>query len=153
MGIVYSITNIIIWHFDNKRVKEEINKIEEIVEVEESEDNENTEVIIQEEEIPEFNPYWDYIKMKLIDVDFSELKKINSETVGWVQVPGTDINYPFVQARDNKYYLENSFYKENSASGWIFLDYRNNKNDYDKNTIIYGHALKVGAMFGTLKIY
>lgn len=114
------------------------------------EDTEETE-IIEQEEVPEFNPYWDYIKMNLIDVDFSELKEMNSSIAGWIKLGGTNINYPFVQGNDNSYYLTHSFNKSGNQAGWIFLDYRNNKDEYDKNTIIYGHALQTGSMFGSLK--
>lgn len=52
------------------------------------------------------NPYWDYIKMNLINVDFAQLKAQNNDTAGWIQVNGTNINYPFVQTTDNSYYLK-----------------------------------------------
>ena len=44
----------------------------------------------------------------MLNVDFSELKKINNNVKGWVQVNGTNINYPFVQSNNNKYYLTHS---------------------------------------------
>ena len=55
--------------------------------------------------------------MNLINVDFNELKKINSNTKGWIQVNGTNINYPFVQAKDNKFYLTHSFDKSYNSAG------------------------------------
>ena len=89
--------------------------------------------------------------MNLINVDFDELKKINSNTKGWIQVNGTNINYPFVQAKDNKYYLIHSFDKSYNNAGWVFLDYRNNINSLSKNTIIYAHGRLDTTMFGSLK--
>ena len=89
--------------------------------------------------------------MSLINVYFKELKKINNQTKGWIQVNGTNINYPFVQAKDNKYYLTRSFDKSYNDAGWLFLDYRNNINNLEKNTIIYGHSRLDKTMFGTLK--
>lgn len=151
IGIIYSGINLLRWVIDNNKTKTEINNIEEKVDVEEVNDSEETEIIEPEEKQNEFNPYWDYIKMKLIDVDFNELKSINSDVKGWVQLGGTNINYPFVQGNDNKYYLSHSFYKKYNQAGWVFLDYRNLGSSNDKNTIIYGHALKAGSMFGTLK--
>ena len=85
---------------------------------------ENVEIIEQIAEISPTDPYWDYIKMSLIDVDFSELLKINSSTVGWIQVNVNNINYPFVMANDNKYYLTHTFNKSYNSAGWVFLDYR-----------------------------
>ena len=109
------------------------------------------EIIEQVEEIPQANPYWDYIEMNLINVNFNELKQINSNTKGWIQVNGTNINYPFVQAKDNKYYLTHSFDKSYNSAGWVFLDYRNNINELSKNTIIYAHGRTDKTMFGSLK--
>ena len=70
---------------------------------------------------------------------------------GWIKVDGTDIDYPFVQTTNNSYYLNHSFTKEENKSGWIFLDYRNNINNLDKNTIIYGHSRYDSSMFGSLR--
>ena len=70
---------------------------------------------------------------------------------GWIEVDGTNINYPIVQSTDNSYYLNHSFSKEENKSGWIFLDYRNNINNFDKNTIIYGHSRYDSSMFGSLR--
>lgn len=89
--------------------------------------------------------------MNLINVDFNELKSINSNTKGWIQVNGTNINYPFVLATDNKYYLTHSFDKSYNGAGWVFLDYRNNINELSKNTIIYAHGRLDTTMFGSLK--
>ena len=89
--------------------------------------------------------------MNLIDADFNELKQINKEVKGWIQVNGTNINYPYVQASDNDFYLNHSFDKSSNGAGWIFMDYRNNSQEFDKNTIIYGHGRSNTSMFGTLK--
>ena len=92
--------------------------------------------------------------MNLINVDFKNLKDINSDTVGWIQVNGTNINYPFVQTTDNDYYLTHSFYKKSNDAGWVFLDYRNNiksiKTNRDRNIILYAHSRLDKTMFGSL---
>lgn len=80
-----------------------------------------------------------------------ENKIINKDIVGWLKVNNTNIDYPFVKYKDNKYYLNHNLKKEKSSSGWIFLDYRNNINLKNKNSIIYGHARKDKTMFGTLR--
>ena len=84
------------------------------------------------------------------DKSFVTLSKINPDIVGWLTVNNTKVNYPVVQADDNEYYLKQDFYKSKVSSGWIFMDYRNNPSVLDDNTIIYGHKLKSGLMFGTL---
>lgn len=145
-----SIYNIIKWKLDSNKTNEEINTIQENTNIEEVKDNKGTEIIKQAEKIPKENPYWDYIKMNMIDVNFDNLKKINSDVVGWIKVNGTNINYPFVQSKDNKYYLTHSFNKSYNNAGWVFLDYRNN-NINNRNTIIYAHGRTDKTMFGTLR--
>ena len=145
-----SIYNIIKWKLDSNKTNEEINTIQENTNIEEVKDNKGTEIIKQAKKIPKENPYWDYIKMNMIDVNFDNLKKINSDVVGWIKVNGTNINYPFVQSKDNKYYLTHSFSKSYNNAGWVFLDYRNN-NINNRNTIIYAHGRTDKTMFGTLR--
>lgn len=147
---IFSMTYILMWFKDNNDTENVTENIEEITEVNEVIDNENTEVIEQIETAKEDDPYWDFIKMNLINVDFSELKAQNSSTVGWIKVNGTNINYPFVQTNDNDYYLTHSFDGSYNQAGWIFLDYRNNISNLDKNTIIYGHSRLNKTMFGSL---
>lgn len=146
-----SIYNIVMWSVDNKNIEKEVSEIEQITDIKEVEDNEKTEIIEQKEEIPKSNPYWDFIKTSLINVDFTELKKKNSDTKGWIQVNGTNINYPFVQTTDNDYYLTKSFNKKKNNAGWVFLDYRNNIDNLQRNTIIYAHGRIDTTMFGSLK--
>ena len=111
---IYPLSNIFYWFKDNQKTDNQVKEIIEKVEVTEIKDNDNTEIIIQEKEEPINSPYWNYIKTPLISVDFNELKEINSETVGWINLPGTNINYPFVQTKDNDYYLNHSFDKTNN---------------------------------------
>ena len=148
--LVYSIYNIIVWRLDSNKTNNQIEEIQEEIPIIEIEDNDNTEIIEQEEEIPKSNPYWDYIGMNMIDVNFSELKNINNDVRGWIKLNGTNINYPFVQASDNKYYLTHSLDKSYNSAGWLFLDYRNNSTD-NRNTIIYAHGRNDKTMFGSLR--
>lgn len=153
LALGFSIYKIINWDKDNKRVKEqeeEIKKITDIVEVDEK-DNKNIEVIEQKEEIAKENPYWDFIKIPLISVNFDELKKKNSDTVGWIKVDNTNINYPVVKCSNNDFYLNHGFDEKWNDAGWIFMDYRNNPVNFDKNTVIYGHSRVDKSMFGTLR--
>ncbi len=151
IALIISTINIVKWKLDSNKIDKQIEEIQEIVEVREVVDTDTTEIVEQEEEIPKSNPYWDYIGMNLINVDFNELKSINSNTKGWIQVNGTNINYPFVQATDNKYYLTHSFDKSYNGAGWVFLDYRNSIREFKKNTIIYAHSRLDNTMFGSLK--
>lgn len=82
---------------------------------------------------------------------FDSLLKMNKDTVGWIYVKNTNINYPVVQGNRNNYYLWRDFNKKRNNFGWIFMDYRNDHNNLDQNTIIYGHNVKEGIMFGTMR--
>ena len=148
--IIFCIKEILSWQRDNKNTDKQVEEINEKVEVKEVKDSENTEIVNPPEE-DKSNPYWDYIQMNLMNVDFKELKNTNDSTKGWIKVNGTTINYPFVQTNDNDYYLTHSFDKSYNEAGWVFLDYRNNIDDLDKNTILYGHGRMNKTMFGSLK--
>ena len=89
--------------------------------------------------------------MNLISVNFDELLKLNNETKGWIQVNGTNINYPFVQTNNNDYYLTHSYNKSYNQAGWVFMDYRNNTENLDRNTILYAHGMNNKTMFGSLR--
>lgn len=83
-------------------------------------------------------------------INFDELKEKNNDTVAWIKVPNTLINYPIVQREDNKFYLKNDFYKKQNIYGWIFADFRDSFPNLSQNTIIYGHNTSIGIMFGDL---
>ncbi len=90
-------------------------------------------------------------ELQVINKDIEALKNENEDTIGWLKVRNTNVDYPVVQASDNDYYLDKNFYKKNDASGWIFMDYRNNPKELSDNTIIFGHNMYyTGIMFGTL---
>lgn len=84
--------------------------------------------------------------------EYEELLQQNPDLVGWISIDDTTINYPVVQ-RDNTYYLEHSFEGKENANGTIFADERCDVVNPTTNTIIYGHNMKSGMMFGELKNY
>lgn len=137
------------WQVYNKNTQNALDEINNLTQINEVSDNENTEIINPPKE--KFDPYWDYIKIPLIDVDFTNLLKTNKDTVGWLFVDGTNINYPVVQGTNNSYYLMVSFDNKYNDAGWIFMDYRNNPKNFDNNTIIYGHSRYDKSMFGSLR--
>ena len=149
--LIKSGIDLINYFIDTNKTNDEIKEIENAVKIEEVPDSEETEIIEQPEEIPESNPYWDYIKMNLISVNFDELLKLNNETKGWIQVNGTNINYPFVQTNNNDYYLTHSYNKSYNQAGWVFMDYRNDTENLDRNTILYAHGMNNQTMFGSLR--
>lgn len=88
-----------------------------------------------------------------LQVDFNKLEEINPDVIAWIEIPGLEISYPVVQGRDNDYYLHHLITGENHKSGSIFMDFHNQEDLSDRNTIIYGHNMKDGSMFGTLDQY
>lgn len=125
-----------------ENINETINEI-----IEESEVVEEKEEVIEEElETKKSAYYTDYSEV------FSKLLNINNDTVGYIKVNNTNVNYPVVQTVDNDYYLTHDFNKEYNLAGWVFMDYRNNIDTLDQNTIIYGHNIsKDRLMFGSLR--
>lgn len=84
-------------------------------------------------------------------VDWEKLLSINSETVGWIYIPGTRINYPVVHTSDNEKYLKTTFrgYKSNVSFGAIFMDFNNKHDLSDENIVLYGHNMNDSSMFST----
>ena len=144
--VTFSLGKIFIWNKDNQDIKKIEDNISDVATERPSEDAVNVNPPVDKSD-----DYWDYIKMDMMSVNFNELKKKNPDTVGFIKVNGTNINYPVVQTTDNDYYLNHAFDKSENDAGWIFADYRNNMVTFDKNTIIYGHGRLNNTMFGTLK--
>ena len=87
---------------------------------------------------------------KWIRSGFDSLLAENEDVVGWITVDNTQIDYPIVQGETNNTYLYHNFYGEESRAGSIFLDFRNDIEALDYNTIVYGHRMKDGSMFQQL---
>lgn len=84
-------------------------------------------------------------------IDFTQLLSVNSDIVGWLRIRALDISYPVVQGKDNDYYLHRTFEKTDNFAGCLFVNSYNMGDFTDQNTIIYGHNMKNGSMFGKLK--
>ena len=97
-------------------------------------------------------------KQILVEEDY-ELEKliedneINEDTIGWITIADTSIDYPIVQGSDNFYYLNHDFNCYKSIYGSIFMDYHNAPDFSDNHTILYGHNMKNGSMFHDLNEY
>lgn len=125
---------------DNKKTDDEIEKIK-------------NEVIIENVPAPASDnnePEDTYVEPKL-PLDFAKLKSINSDTVAWIRIDHTNIDYPIVKANNNSYYLDHSFYKESNVNGWIFENAANSSFFDDDNTVIFGHNTNGKTMFSELK--
>ena len=126
--LVYSSINIFKWYNNNKENKQIINEIAESVTINQETNEE-----------------------KKYKINFEELKQRNSDTVAWLKIENTNIEFPIVQANNNSYYLTHNFDKEYNVAGWIFADYKNKLDGTDRNIVVYGHNMRNNSMFGSLK--
>ena len=111
-------------------------------------ENENPEIINKENYIPSENNK--YSNISYMSVNFKELLEKNNETVGWIKVNNTNVNYSIVQHNDNEYYLKHDFNKRNNGNGWVYGDYRADFQYFGTNTILYAHNMTNRTMFGSL---
>ena len=88
-----------------------------------------------------------------LNADMDMLKSLNGDSVGFLYSPGTRICYPVVQGDDNSYYLNHLIDKKHNRNGTLFIDCNNSPDFSDKNTVIYGHNMKSGAMFASINSY
>lgn len=148
------------WYVQNLKIRyltndiisstEIIEKTEEIDETDTSEQPQEPDPEEENEPVYYPNDYWDYINVPYMDVNFDSLLQTNPDTVAWIKVEGTKINYPVVQSTDNDYYLHHDYRKNDNMAGWIFGDYRDDFTNFKYNTIIYGHNMNNKTMFGSL---
>ena len=90
---------------------------------------------------------------KMMDINLDALRERNEDVVGWIRIPNTNLDYPIMQGEDNEYYLNHAWNNDNSFSGSIFLESRSNPSFAEHNTIVYGHNMRNGSMFATLREY
>ncbi|MGL5352979.1 MAG: class B sortase [Clostridium sp.] len=83
---------------------------------------------------------------KKVNINEMKLMSINRDYKLWLNIGNTNVDYPVVQTDNNEFYLKHNFNKEESISGTLFVDYRNNINE-DENVVIYGHNMRNGTMF------
>ena len=88
-----------------------------------------------------------------ISMDFTELLKVNPDIKGWIFGEGTNVDYPVLHTDNNDFYMDHLYNKEYNSSGSIFSDYRNRGDFTDRNTVLYGHHMGNGTMFGSIEHY
>ena len=125
---IFSSIKVAKWLKENKDRNDLINELQETITI----DNEKDDI-------------------ERFSVDFNGLKEKNPDTIAWIKVNGTNIEYPVVKTNDNDFYLNHSFDKSYNSGGWVFMDYKNIGDGSDKNVVIYGHNRRDGGIFGTLK--
>ena len=153
---------LLVWHNENKSNNEVISSLQDDTNIKRdsidvdsiegnSEENSTTDGNNNDEENGQDENSEDSIQ--LVSTNFEDLLSKNSDTVGWIYIANTNINFPIVKTTNNNFYLKHNFKKEYNSAGWIFGDYRNNFDELDQNTIVYGHNRRNGTMFSNLKKY
>lgn len=144
--ILISIIIFIIWYKDKFKSDNLINKLVNDITLMQNSDN----AILFNPPDDTLDQYWNFANIPFYNIDLSNIIKENDNTVAWIYIPNTKINYPVLQINDNNYYLRHSFDNSYNRAGWIFMDYRNSADEFDKNTIIYGHNRADKSFFGSL---
>lgn len=146
----------------SKKDYDEAHKLAGDLDVEETEESTIYEISIppdQEQEPTQSQPQEpasipdDPNIIKLLETDLSLLREENEDVVGWITIPDTNISYPLLQWTDNQFYLEHTWKQTPNGNGSIFIEHQNSPDFTDFNTIIYGHNMQSGAMFGSLRKY
>ena len=108
----------------------------------------------EKEEILQENPFADDANISsLRQIDLEALREVNPDVLGWIVIPGTQLEYPLMKGLDNQFYLEHTWEKNPNAAGSIFLEQTNREDLSDHHTVIYGHRMRNGSMFGSLGDY
>lgn len=110
---------------------------------------EETKPLVWQEAPIEDDPYME----ELAEKNLESLREVNPDVLGWIVIPDTQVDYPIMDGEDNQYYLEHTWDKKSSIAGSIFLEHLNHSDLRDFNTILYGHRMLNGSMFGSLKYY
>ena len=92
-------------------------------------------------------------EQKIVNQSIIDLQSLHPDAAGWLEIPGTAVDYPFVKYHDNDYYLHRNLDGEEAAAGTIFMDYRCERDFSSQNTILYGHHMKNKSMFGSLESF
>jgi sortase B len=141
VGIVVSLWNLIPPYLDRRQSVQDYHELEE-------------EIVSTngEKQGDDGDDWWS----KDVHIAFEELKKKNSDIIGWIRFDNLDqidISYPILYSGDDEKYLHTDLYGKSRAAGCIFLEGLNQPNLKDQYQIIYGHNMRNGSMFGSLKKY
>ena len=147
---IIALFSIVNWIRQGVYSKEVLKEITNDLIIEEIDSNTLYNIDVPESEFKLTSIYWKYVETPLYSVDLNDLRKENKDTIGWLFVNNTNINYPVVQTTNNDYYLSHSFDRTKNWAGWVFADYRNTFDTINQNTVIYAHGRKDQIMFGSL---
>ena len=119
--ITTSAISLIDWEKDNQKIDKLNEEIEELVELKPIE--EEGELVNPPEDVK--SDYWYFVEQPFYDIDFTPLQLKNDDTIAFIHMQNTNINYPIVQTTNNEYYLTHAFDKTYNNAGWVYMDYEN----------------------------
>ncbi len=152
LAIVLAVSAVMLvrQQMEYRRGEEIYQEAESLVELPDLSELPAPEVQEPEEEKPVYvDPYADALR----NMDFTALREVNDDVLGWILIPNTVLSYPLVQGDDNEYYLNHTWKKWTSVVGAIFMESANSPDLSNFNTVIYGHRMNNGSMFASLKYY
>lgn len=144
--LVICAISLLFWSYDFYKNKELSNNLKKITPLKTSKNN--SQLINPPSNLNDSS--YEFINETFLSKNLDEVVNQNNDTKGWIKINNTQIDYPIVQGSDNNFYLNHSFDKSKNNSGWLYLDFRNNIDNLQKNTIIYGHNRQDNSMFGDL---
>lgn len=107
-----------------------------------------------EHDVPDWMPAPvedDPVMEEMVQINLAALREVNPDVLGWIRIPDTKVDYPLLQGEDNDFYLQHTWDKTPNSVGSIFMECLNSPDLTDYNTIIYGHNMNNGSMFGQLQ--
>lgn len=161
-------TSIISYHYGYQKSEydAQIEALKEIHDEDGTDDEEELEIEIENKLDEEVKTHEVTLPQAEMLYSMSQLYELNDDTIGWLTIDDTNIDYPVMQSmEDEEYYLERGFDKEYNSNGCLIMDTDSvvgsgtKDNDYadgtlpSTNLIIHGHHMKNGEMFGNLDKY
>ncbi len=143
LAVVAAVASVSVKSYRDAKEKERLAALEAEAALKAAEEAEQEEEEVEEEPV-------------VIPIDFEEARKENEDIVAWVNVPGTQVDYPILQSPDDleeDYYLDHNLDGSKGYPGSIYIQKFNNSDFSDHVTIMYGHNMKNGTMFRTLHNY
>lgn len=141
-----------IWIYQESQSRKKMENMQQMMQAAEEQP---PQTVYSESSVTETYPIYETTKEREILPQFEELHLKNADMVGWLSIPGTEIDYPVMYREDdNDYYLSHNFDKEKDRNGLLVLDKRCDPDEeVTHHYLIHGHNMHTGAMFGTLKYY
>lgn len=157
--LLFGLTKFILSELENHRSQQDYNQAVEIAGAQAEEapvQSEPTAAGTEEADIPQETQAQlpeDPVMLELLNIDLNALREENEDVIGWICIPDTKVNYPLLQWTDNDFYLDHTWTQSSNGAGAIFMECQNKPDFSEFNTIIYGHNMRNGDMFGSLHHY